>query len=199
MPRLAPSVATAVLAGLLACDALGLGGPGRRTLLVQHYRAECQGEALFLCLLVMEPEDSAFGLFYRPIEGFTYEWGNRYTLDVAEHRVADPPADGSSIRTVLRAVFAKERVPSETQFDLVLTPGDGRLVEIAPDHYRLHRSAEFTCPVHASCAELREQLATGGRLQFRFEHPMMPGEPLTLVRWAPCDPTHANHVFSCRG
>ena len=198
MTRLPSSIAAAFLAALLACDVVGLGGPGRRTLLLQHYRAECQGEALSLCLLVKEPGDSDFGFFYGSIEGFVYEWGYLYTLEVDEHRIEDPPADGSSIRTVLRTVIARERVPPGTQFDLVLTPGDGRVVEIARDHWRFHWSAEFTCPADASCAELREQLAAGGRVEFRFEHPVAPGDPITLVRWAPCDPAHSNRVFSCR-
>jgi hypothetical protein len=144
------------------------------------------------------PACSDFGFFYGSIEGFVYDWGYLYWLEVDEHRVENPPADASSIRTVLRTVNAKVRVPPGTQFDLVLTPGDGRVVEIAPDHYRFHWSAEFTCPADASCAELREQLAAGARVEFRFEHPVAPDDPLTVVWWAPCDPAHSNSVFSCR-
>lgn len=198
MTRLPLSITAALLAALLACDLVGLSGPGRRTLVVQHHRAECQGVALSLCLLVREPGDTNFGFFYGSIEGFVYQWGYLYTLKVDERRIENPPVDGSSIRTVLRTVMARERVPPGTQFDLVLTPGDGRVVEIARDHYRFHWSAEFTC-VEASCAELREQLAAGGRVEFRFEHSVAPGDPLTLVRWAPCDPAYSNRVFSCRG
>lgn len=77
MTRLPSSSAAAFLAALLACDVIRLGGPRRRKVLVQHYRAECQGEALSLCLLVKGPGESDFGFFYGSIEGFVYEWAYR--------------------------------------------------------------------------------------------------------------------------
>ena len=51
--------------------------------------------------------DQPWRLFHGQIEGFTFEPGYRYRLQVEEIPVADPPADGSSIRTVLREMVRK--------------------------------------------------------------------------------------------
>jgi hypothetical protein len=189
----------ASLFGIVAgCDLIGLSGPTRRTLLVQHHPAECQGEGLLLCLLVKEVGDQDYSFMYGGIQDFVYEWAFVYTIEVEEHRVENPPADGSSVHTVLRQVVSKQRVPLATQFDIILTSGNGRVVEVAPDHYRYLRSADFTCPADASCTDLRAQIGAGARLGFRFEHPATPGAPLIVLRWDLCDTAHANQVFSCR-
>lgn len=187
MTRFSPLTAATLLATTIGCGIAGIGGPDRQVLLVQHHRAECQGEALFLCLLVWSPGDSAYRYFYGSIESFTFEWGYHYELEVDRHRIENPPADGSSIRTVLVNVRAKERVASGTEFDLVLTPGNGRVVELAEDHYAFYSSAEFVCAGDASCPELRARLAAEGRVKLRLAHPVSPDDPLTIVRWTPCD------------
>ena len=38
------------------------------------------------------------------IEGFDYQWGFVYELRVRETHIANPPADGSAIRTELLSV-----------------------------------------------------------------------------------------------
>jgi len=196
MMRLRGWLVASLLGAVAACDLMGLLGPTRRTYLVDHHPAECQGEALSLCLLVKEAGDQDYDFMYDGIEGFVHEWGFVYTIEVDEHRVRNPPADGSSVRRVLRRVVSKQRVPSATQFDIRLTSLDGRVEEVAPDHYRIYWSTEFTC-LDVSCAELRAQIDAGAQLGFRFEYPATPGAPLTVVRWDVCDAAHANRVF-CR-
>ena len=46
--------------------------------------------------------------FYGEIEGFTHEPGFRYELRVREEPVANPPADGSSLRWTLVKVVSKQ-------------------------------------------------------------------------------------------
>lgn len=171
----------------LSCDLVQLGGPDTRTLEVQHHLAECRGEAIALCMLVRESGDEPFGAFFGAIEGFDYEWGYRYALEVEERPVDNPPADGLSIRTSLRTMMTREQVAAGTSFDLALTPGDGRVAEVAPGRYRFYRSAEFVCLTGAACAALRERISSGGRVALRLEHPERVGDPLVVVRWAPCD------------
>src|SRR5678815_4086249 len=154
-----------LLGAVAACDLIGLTGPTRRTFLVQDHPEECQGVALGLCILAQDVSDQRYHLMYDGIEDFDYEWGFVYTIEVTEHRVRNPPADGSSIRTVLRRVVSKQRVASGTQFDMVLTSGDERIVEVAPDRYRLYWSVEFTCPSDASCTELRAQVGARAHLR----------------------------------
>ena len=185
MTRFHGLLTAALLGALVGCDASGLGGPRERTLLVQDHAVECTGVSLQLCLLVKDPSTQQFTYYYGAIEGFVYEWGFIYEIDVEERAVANPLADGSSIQTVLRRVVSKQRVPPGTEFDLVLTAGNARVVEVAPDHYRFYATAEFICS-GATCAELRAQIAAGTRIRYRFAHPITASDPLTVVQWEVC-------------
>ena len=70
-------------------------------------RAPCIGSFPQQCLQVRERTDAPYGLFYAPIQGFTFEPGYRYMLQVGERSVANPPADGSSKSYRLIAVVSK--------------------------------------------------------------------------------------------
>ena len=54
--------------------------------------------------------DQPWRLFHGAIEGFDFAPGYRYRLQVEEIAVADPPADGSSLRTVLREMVRRVAV-----------------------------------------------------------------------------------------
>jgi hypothetical protein len=186
MPRLHLPLA-ALLLGAAACNPLEPRGPTERTLVVQHHREECVGEGYHLCLLIREPRQAEFLRHYGGIEGFEHQWGYVYEIEVEDHRVANPPADGSSIRTVLRRIVARERVPQGTEFETFLTAGHGRVVEVAPDRYRVYFSAaEFVCPPGTGCAELRTHVAAGARIRYRFRQPAAAADPLTVVEWQAC-------------
>ncbi len=58
---------------------------------------DCIGEAPQTCLQVAEAEDGEYLYFYDAIEGFSFEEGTSYVIDVEITEVADPPADGSSL------------------------------------------------------------------------------------------------------
>lgn len=103
----------AVLALALA---VGLGPaalPARaelRMIEVDSRQVDCVGVAPAKCLRVRDASDQPWRLFHGAIEGFAFEPGYRYRLQVEEIAVADPPADGSSLRTVLREMVRKVAV-----------------------------------------------------------------------------------------
>jgi hypothetical protein len=66
------------------------------TLEVAPARVPCVGVGPRECLQVRSAGDAPWQLFYDHIEGFAFEPGYRYVLRVETHRVANPPADGSS-------------------------------------------------------------------------------------------------------
>jgi len=117
--KIQDKAATALLVTLLGGEACA--GSTRRVLLVEHHAAVCVGVGLQLCLLVRQPTESHFSYHHGGIEGFDYQWGFRYQIEVEEHQVSELAADASSIRTVLRRVATKEPVDPATQFFLVLT------------------------------------------------------------------------------
>lgn len=183
------SVITAALLGtvIIGCEGIGPGDQTGRTLLVNDHQVECNGAFfLELCLLVKDPGAQAFAARYGAIEGFNYESGYVYELDVEDRPVADPPADGPSQRTVLRRVVSKTRVPPGTEFDLVLTAADRLVVEVAPDRYRFYDAGEFTCSGGSICAGLRAQIAAGARIRYRVRHPIAPSDPLAVIGWEIC-------------
>jgi hypothetical protein len=84
-------------------------GVERLTLEVNPKRVPCTGEARTQCLQVRVPPDTAWRRFYDPIEGFAFEEGYRWRLDVERRHVPNPPADGSSLSYRLIRVISKAR------------------------------------------------------------------------------------------
>jgi heat shock protein HslJ len=101
--------ALALLLGLAACSATsGM----EKTLFVAPERKPCTGVAPMECLQVRSAADQPWQYFYSQIEGFTHEPGFDYELRVREEKVANPPADGSSVRWTLVRVVSKRAAAS---------------------------------------------------------------------------------------
>ena len=64
-------------------------------------RVECEGVAPMMCLQVAESEDGDYQLFYDTIEGFDYQEGTSYVIDVSITEVENPPADASGLQYTL--------------------------------------------------------------------------------------------------
>ncbi|WP_175882943.1 DUF4377 domain-containing protein [Burkholderia sp. BCC0044] len=86
------------------------GKPVTKTVYVAPQSARCTGVAPMECLQVRSSPSEPWSLWYAGIEGFPYQPGYLYTLEVDEYRVAQPPADGSSIRWVLKRVVERRQV-----------------------------------------------------------------------------------------
>lgn len=101
--------------GVMACasrapsrDTTATSGAVRVTLEVDAHRVPCAGEARTRCLRVRVPPDTSWRFFYDRIEGFVFEDGYRWRLDVERRRVPNPPADGSSVAYRLVRILSKE-------------------------------------------------------------------------------------------
>lgn len=86
------------------------GRPVTKTVYVAPQTARCTGVAPMDCLQVRSSPAEPWSLWYAGIEGFAYQPGYHYVLEVDEYRVAQPPADGSSIRWVLKRVVERRPV-----------------------------------------------------------------------------------------
>jgi hypothetical protein len=91
------------------CSILELEREEQLTFYVAAQTVECTGVATQQCLLVRQVHDAEWTLFYDGIEGFTYEPGFIYTLEVERRIVHNSPADGSSMAYRLLWIIA--RVP----------------------------------------------------------------------------------------
>lgn len=83
-------------------------GAERLTFDVGPARVPCTGEARTRCLVVRVPPDTTWRFFYDRIDGFMFEEGYRWRLEVERRRVPNPPADGSSAVYRLIRVVSKE-------------------------------------------------------------------------------------------
>jgi heat shock protein HslJ len=82
-----------------------------KTLQVASTRVECTGVAIQSCLQVRESSAAPWTLLYDRIVGFDYEPGYLYEIRVKEEAVANPPADGSSVRRTLVSIVSKSAAP----------------------------------------------------------------------------------------
>lgn len=87
---------------------------------VLYHKQICEGEASTWCMLVKQNGQKDYEYFYENIEGFTYEWGYNYKLQLTESKVANAPQDASSIRYKLLKVIKKEKLPAGTKFNIAL-------------------------------------------------------------------------------
>ena len=97
------------------------------TMTVQHYKVPCQGEFVQLCYLVKTQGQADWEYCYDVIQGFEYEWGYVYTLEVNKTTIDNPPQDGSSIAIQLVKVLKKEAVTGS--FELPLSMDGVALLE----------------------------------------------------------------------
>lgn len=81
---------------------------------VADTKGDCYGVGKGLCLQVKEKPDEPYALFYSGIEGFSYEEGYHYKLEVMRVKRERPPADGSAYNYYLINILSKERSKNYT-------------------------------------------------------------------------------------
>lgn len=69
---------------------------------------DCVGVGPMKCLQVTQSNGSP-ELFYSSIEGFNYQEGFDYQIEVSSTPVANPPADGSSIKYKLVKIISQKK------------------------------------------------------------------------------------------
>lgn len=74
---------------------------------------DCSGVGRQKCMLVKKGNAKDWEFFYNQIEGFNYEEGYEYVLEVEEQKVDNPPADASSIRYILIKQVSKNQKTSD--------------------------------------------------------------------------------------
>ena len=81
---------------------------------VADHLVDCVGVAPQKCMLVKDKIVDDWTNFYGNIEGFTYEEGYEYLLNVKIETIKNPPADGSSLKYTLIEVFEKNKTQKQT-------------------------------------------------------------------------------------
>jgi len=76
-----------------------------KILYVDSKLVDCVGVGPQQCMLVRENHDSDWQMFYDNIEGFDYQEGTQYKIEVMITDVENPPADASSLKYTLVTVL----------------------------------------------------------------------------------------------
>ncbi|WP_353241825.1 DUF4377 domain-containing protein [Providencia sp.] len=79
-----------------------------KTFYVDSTLADCVGVAPMKCMKVKENPNDDWQLFYSSIQGFEYQPGFSYILQVKQFDVPNPPADAPSIRYELVKIVEKK-------------------------------------------------------------------------------------------
>lgn len=131
----------------LALTAPALAVP--RMLEVDSRLVECAGVGQQQCMRVRDVGEEDWRAFHGQIEGFAFEPGYRYRLQVEEFPVENPPTDAGSVRTVLVEMVRKLAVepPADPFAGKVW-----RLYELQPrgDAELLRPSSTITLAIDAS-------------------------------------------------
>lgn len=80
---------------------------------VASQQGDCVGVAPMKCLLVKKDGQADWEFFYNSIEGFNYEPGYEYVLEVKAEKIENPAADQSSLKYTLVKVVSKTEKVSE--------------------------------------------------------------------------------------
>lgn len=82
-------------------------------LTVASAQGDCVGVAPMKCLLVKKDGQTDWEFFYNQIEGFNYEPGYEYVVEVRTEKIENPAADQSSLKYTLVNVVSKTEKTSE--------------------------------------------------------------------------------------
>ena len=100
---------------------------------VHSAKVDCVGVGPMTCLQVQKTENldwsQPWELFYDKIEGFDYQPGYIYKLNILEEPVENPPADASSIKYTLIDILEKEQDKRYAIHDIyILEKIDGKTI-----------------------------------------------------------------------
>ncbi|MFV0419041.1 MAG: DUF4377 domain-containing protein [Dysgonomonas sp.] len=94
---------------MVSCKSSG----GTEKLTVASEQGDCMGVAPMKCFLIKKDGHSNWEFLYSGIEGFNYESGYEYVLEVKVEKIQNPAADQSSFKYILVKELSKILKTSE--------------------------------------------------------------------------------------
>ncbi len=130
----------------------------RETLYIDSSKSVCYGMVQGLCFRSYESKQDLDNqnenyAHIGSIEDFDFRWGSRYTLVVKETRLANPPADGSSIKRQLISIRSRDEDSIGTAYYYENLELFGHTIKFENETYLFH-DQPFTCVVESSCEDL---------------------------------------------
>lgn len=186
----------ALVIAIVGCNITGPTPERVFTAQVSHSSQDCMSWVYPMpCLQVQESADAApYGLM-ETIEGFSFEWGHRYRLEIARYVIDNPPQDASNRRYELRRIIDDVEIPAGTQFNYVALPESRSILRTDTERVRLFGDQLVRCG--EDCAAIGNAIDAGHRFTLKLEHTGNSEQPLALVGWSSCVAT--TNLFQCDG
>ncbi len=160
--------------------------PNTETWLVEDYLVPCTGVGSQLCNSYETGGER--NLLYGSVEGFEWDWGRDAEIVVRLEDVAEPEADGSSIRYNLDEVVSTTPVSPGDTFEWVLfslPPGDTPFLTVDGEQGTLMDGRAFQCATPDVCASLGSELMPDETIRVTFEYGADTDGVLTVVSALP--------------
>jgi hypothetical protein len=152
-----------------------------REIYIDHYKSECFGFALSLCMRSKSNFDDDWELFYESIKGFEYEWGYTYKLKINVEKIENPLADASSLKYTLIEVVNKKQETSTTIFDIAVSRAPNLVINVTPEIYKVYGEKTFSCATE-ECQSIDSLVSQNMAILFEFTHSSTPSAPLLLTQ-----------------
>ena len=195
-------VASLLAVGVSGCNNDSTESSGVTEIFIDHYKSECFGFALSLCMRSKLNIDDDWKFFYNSIEGFEYEWGYTYKLKVDVENIENPPEDSSSLKYTLIEVLSKEQESSTTTFDLAVSRAPNLVTNVTPEIissgigvYEVYGEKKFFC-TDEECSSVDSLVSQDMAIIFEFTHNSNPSEPLSLSQ-IKCSSSRESFQNSC--
>jgi len=82
-------------------------------IIIASQQGDCVGVVPMKCLLIKQGDQQDWEYFYNNIEGFNYEPGYEYVIEIRKETIENPAADQSSIRYVFLNEISRTKKESE--------------------------------------------------------------------------------------
>jgi hypothetical protein len=155
----------------LACGAGKSEGREIVNMVINHYKVPCVGEGTQLCYLTKKDNQSAWEFLFEGIDGFQYQWGKVYELEVEKSIRKDTKADQSPIAYKLIRIINSKDAPADEPFPLMVKDVD--MVAIKKDEkgqFSLLGLYPFSCSSPLVCEELEERLQSQANITGLYQH-----------------------------
>lgn len=144
---------------------------------INHYQQTAIGTFPQLVLLVQEDDEiggDSWNYFYDEIDGFDYEQGFIYDLEVEKTYLENPPQDASAISYNLIKITRKVKVSEESNFSIILRKvhddGGSDSFVTGNQHLGYKILDEITIDCNVLCVQLDEALQSHKSIIGIFRH-----------------------------
>ncbi len=191
---------------LAACEGIPIGKVDtsrNETLIIDGNKVECKlynAANSTLCLHAKNKDgDDKFFLEKNEINGFSYEWGYDYELEVEVEDLIDPPEDASDKKYTFKKQIKREAASTLQPFEISISDGSItsliQKVNTKDNTYKIFDDKEIQC-LPDICAELDQFIGNDEAILLELKHKNPATDPLDLVK-IKCNASKDKFIETC--